>query len=103
MSKKNSGTVEEKLRSLYDLQIIDSRIDQIRIVRGELPLEVQDLEDEIAGMNARLDKYRVEIEGLDGQIADKKNTMEEAKTAIKIVFFIVVVWLFVFYDRNSSH
>ena len=83
MSKKNSGTVEEKLRSLYDLQIIDSRIDQIRIVRGELPLEVQDLEDEIAGMNARLDKYRVEIEGLDGQIADKKNTMEEAKTAIK--------------------
>ena len=83
MSKKNSGTVEEKLRSLYDLQIIDSRIDQIRIVRGELPLEVQDLEDEIAGMNARLDKYRVEIEGLDGQIADKKNTIEEAKTAIK--------------------
>jgi predicted nucleic acid-binding Zn-ribbon protein len=67
MSKKNSGTVEEKLR----------------IVRGELPLEVQDLEDEIAGMNARLDKYRVEIEGLDGQIADKKNTIEEAKTAIK--------------------
>ncbi len=83
MSKKNSGTVEEKLRSLYDLQIIDSRIDQIRIVRGEIPLEVQDLEDEIAGMNARLDKYRVEIEGLDGQIADKKNIIEEAKTAIK--------------------
>ena len=83
MSKKNSGTVEEKLRALYDLQIIDSRIDQIRIVRGELPLEVQDLEDEIAGMNARLDKYKVEIESLDTQIADKKNTIEEAKTAIK--------------------
>ncbi len=83
MSKKNSGSVEEKLRALYDLQIIDSRIDQIRIVRGELPLEVQDLEDEIAGMDARLEKYRVEIAELDNQIAEKRNAIEGAKTAIK--------------------
>lgn len=83
MAKKNSGSVEDKLRSLYDLQIIDSRIDQIRIVRGELPLEVQDLEDEIAGMDARLEKFRVEIAGLDDQIAEKKNLMEDAKAAIK--------------------
>jgi len=83
MAKKNTGTVEEKLRALYDLQIVDSRIDQIRIVRGELPLEVQDLEDEIEGMQARLDKYKVEIDDLDNQIADKKNTIEEAKEAIK--------------------
>ena len=50
--------VEEKLRALYDLQLIDSRIDEIRNVRGELPLEVEDLEDEVAGLSTRLDKFK---------------------------------------------
>ena len=54
MAKKNEVTVEEKLRALYDLQLIDSRVDEIRNVRGELPLEVEDLEDEIAGLEKRL-------------------------------------------------
>ena len=54
MAKKKEVTVEEKLRALYDLQLIDSRIDEIRNVRGELPLEVEDLEDEVAGLNTRL-------------------------------------------------
>ena len=49
MAKKNDVTVEDKLRALYDLQLIDSRVDEIRNVRGELPLEVEDLENEIAG------------------------------------------------------
>jgi len=56
MAKKTEVTVEEKLRALYDLQLIDSRIDEIRSVRGELPLEVEDLEDEVAGLNKRLEK-----------------------------------------------
>ena len=47
MAKKKEQTVEERLRALYDLQLIDSRIDEIRNVRGELPLEVRDLEDEL--------------------------------------------------------
>ena len=47
MAKKTEATVEEKLRALYDLQLIDSRVDEIRNVRGELPLEVEDLEDEV--------------------------------------------------------
>ena len=46
MAKADKITVEEKLRALYDLQLIDSRIDEIKNVRGELPLEVEDLEDE---------------------------------------------------------
>jgi hypothetical protein len=46
MAKKTEITVEEKLRALFDLQLIDSRIDKIRDIRGELPLEVEDLEDE---------------------------------------------------------
>ena len=56
MAKKTTAsTAEDKLRALYDLQLIDSRIDRIRVVRGELPLEVEDLEDEIAGLRARLE------------------------------------------------
>ena len=53
MAKKKEITIEEKLRALYDLQLIDSRIDEIRNIRGELPLEVEDLENEIAGLNTR--------------------------------------------------
>ena len=54
MAKKKEISVEQKLRALYDLQLIDSRIDEIRNVRGELPLEVEDLEDEVAGLNTRI-------------------------------------------------
>ena len=55
MSKKKEVTVEERLRALYDLQLIDARIDEIRNVRGELPLEVEDLEDEVAGLTKRME------------------------------------------------
>lgn len=78
-----TATVEDKLRDLYNLQIIDSRIDEIRIIRGELPLEVQDLEDEIEGMQTKLAKFQLEIGDLDNQVAEKKNLIEEAKAAIK--------------------
>jgi len=83
MSKKTAKSPEEKLRELYDLQIVDSKIDRIRIVRGELPLEVQDLEDELAGLNTRVSKYQEEIEKLDSEIAAKKNAIEESKALIK--------------------
>ena len=53
MAKKKEISVENKLRSLFDLQLIDSRIDEIRSVRGELPLEVEDLENEISGLKTR--------------------------------------------------
>lgn len=84
MAKKaKEGSPEHKLRALYDLQIIDSKIDDIRTVRGELPLEVEDLEDEIAGLNTRLEKLNDEIEALNKEAAAKKNLIEEAKAAIK--------------------
>ena len=57
MAKKTEVTVEEKLRALYDLQLIDSRVDEIRNVRGELPLEVEDLENEIAGMDKKNGRF----------------------------------------------
>jgi predicted nucleic acid-binding Zn-ribbon protein len=58
MATTKELSVEEKLRALYDLQLIDTRIDEIRNVRGELPLEVEDLEDEVAGLTTRLEKLK---------------------------------------------
>ena len=83
MAKKKEPTVEEKLRALYDLQLIDSRIDKIRDIRGELPLEVRDLEDEIEGLNKRIEKSETSLNELDEQISFKKNLIEESKALIK--------------------
>lgn len=82
MAKKTEATVEDKLRELYNLQLIDSRIDEIRNVRGELPLEVQDLEDEIAGLSTRLEKLDAHLTELNENIRTKKNQIEESKGLI---------------------
>jgi hypothetical protein len=83
MAKKKEISVEEKLRSLFDLQIIDSRIDEIRNVRGELPLEVRDLEDDVEGFKLRVQKLEDSLTNVDSQIKSKKNLIEEAKGLIK--------------------
>lgn len=75
--------VEEKLRALYDLQLIHTRIDEIRNVRGELPLEVEDLEDEVAGLTARQEKLKKDLELIEDQIKAKKNAIEDHQAAIK--------------------
>lgn len=75
-------TVAEKLDALYALQKIDSQIDKIRTVRGELPLEVQDLEDEIEGLETRIKKMQDEAKELDTEVSDRKNAMKEAESAI---------------------
>ncbi|KUF40407.1 hypothetical protein HX017_07445 [Myroides marinus] len=82
MTKKKELTVEEKLRALYDLQLIDSRIDEIRNMRGELPLEVEDLQDEVAGLNKRLEKLNIDLSNIEAGIKDKKSSIEEFKVAI---------------------
>ncbi|WHT75196.1 hypothetical protein QK342_10130 [Myroides odoratimimus] len=82
MTKKKELTVEEKLRALYDLQLIDSRIDEIRNMRGELPLEVEDLQDEVAGLNKRLEKSNIDLSNIEASIKDKKAAIEEFKAAI---------------------
>jgi predicted nucleic acid-binding Zn-ribbon protein len=79
---KKIQTVEDKLRALYTLQLIDSSIDKIRTVRGELPIEVQDLEDELEGLSTRCDKINSEIKELEDQITGKKHTIVESKSAI---------------------
>jgi len=79
---KKELTVAEKLDGLHSLQLIDSEIDRIRIIRGELPLEVQDLEDELEGLDRRIEKINDEIKKWDTGIADFKNANKDAETAI---------------------
>jgi predicted nucleic acid-binding Zn-ribbon protein len=76
-------TVESKLRTLYDLQLIDSRIDEIANMRGELPLEVKDLEDEVEGLKTRLENLNTDIENHETSIANKKNAIDDAKALMK--------------------
>lgn len=80
---KKEVTVEEKLRALYSLQLIDCQIDELTSVRGELPLEVQDLEDEIAGLESRLEKLATEMQNITQEISNRKNAIEESKALIK--------------------
>lgn len=75
-------TVAEKLDALYALQKIDSQIDKIRTVRGELPLEVQDLEDEIEGLETRIKNLQDEVKELETEIADRKMATKDAEAAI---------------------
>ncbi|MEJ6776095.1 MAG: C4-type zinc ribbon domain-containing protein [Crocinitomicaceae bacterium] len=79
---KKEATVAEKLDRLYDLQLIDSEIDRIKTVRGELPLEVQDLEDELAGLDTRVVKMQEEIKTLETEVSDRKNANKDSDTAI---------------------
>jgi predicted nucleic acid-binding Zn-ribbon protein len=79
---KKEVTVAEKLDALYQLQKIDSEIDRIRTVRGELPLEVQDLEDELLGLETRLNKIQDEVREIEQDILDRKNATKDAEVAI---------------------
>ncbi|MCX6184883.1 MAG: hypothetical protein NTX74_07560 [Flavobacterium sp.] len=83
MANTKELSVEEKLRALYDLQLIHTRIDEIRNVRGELPLEVEDLEDEVTGLSARSEKLKADLEVIEEQIKDKKIAIEDHQAAIK--------------------
>ena len=83
MAKKTTAsTAEDKLRALYDLQLIDSRIDRIRVVRGELPLEVEDLEDEIAGLRTRLERLEEDLDLVNQRISAYKIQIEDSKALI---------------------
>ena len=85
MAKKKATTVsvEDRLRALYQLQIVDSEIDKIRIVRGELPLEIEDLEDLLAGLQTRLEKLNSELDAINNEILTKKNANLDAEALVK--------------------
>ena len=80
MAEKKETTVENKLKQLYALQEIDSELDQIEILKGELPIEVSDLEDEIVGLETRAKKLQSAVEDVEHEIAKHKANIEEART-----------------------
>ena len=85
MAKKDPTdlTVEEKLKALYQLQTTLSAIDEKRALRGELPLEVQDLEDDIAGLTTRIEKIQTDIEQFDRAINQKQHEIEDAQASVE--------------------
>ncbi len=81
-TEKTDLSVEEKLKALFSLQKVNSEVDKIRTLRGELPLEVQDLEDEIAGLQTRIEKYQEEVKGMETAVSAKKNEIVQAQSLI---------------------
>ena len=83
MAKAKQATVEQKLLALYKLQTIDTQIDKIKTLRGELPVEVQDLEDEIAGLQTRVSNINEEIVNFENSIKDKESMIVDSSALIK--------------------
>src|SRR6266481_3493770 len=83
MASVKEFSVEEKLSSMVTLQKIDSKLDEVQILKGELPMEVKDLEDEIEGLHARQTRVEEEINGIQEFINQKKEIIKEADALIK--------------------
>lgn len=83
VSDERDLDIEQKLTSLYALQCVDSAIDKIRTLRGELPLEVQDLEDDIAGYSSKIEKVEAEMAEINKNIADRKAAITDNKAQLK--------------------
>ena len=82
MAVATEKTVEERMRELFRLQQIDSQIDEIEILKGELPMEVSDLEDEIVGLNTRVNRLEGQVKELKLEIARHDNNMRESEQMI---------------------
>lgn len=83
IKEKVDASIEGKLRSLYHLQLVDSKIDRLRTIRGELPLEVSDLEDTVAGLETRLTNVTEEVAALENQLNEKKQSIKDFQSNIK--------------------
>lgn len=83
IKEKVDASVEGKLKSLYQLQLTDSKIDRLRTIRGELPLEVADLEDTVAGLETRLSNVTQEVEELENSSNEKKQSIKDFQSNIK--------------------
>ncbi len=79
MAKKEL-TVEDKLKALYELQMIDSELDKIKVLRGELPIEVKDLEDELVGMDKRIERVKSSINEIEQEISGYRGSIKDAES-----------------------
>ncbi len=82
MAAVKEQSISDKLRALYSLQLVDSRMDEISVLRGELPMEVSDLEDEITGLKTRLKKLENSITDIDNEIRNHNTNIKEAENLI---------------------
>ena len=80
---KVDTSIEEKLRHLFRLQKIDSKVDEIQILKGELPMEVKDLDDELTGLKTRIAKIEDDLSQVENNIAARKNAIKESESLIK--------------------
>jgi predicted nucleic acid-binding Zn-ribbon protein len=76
-------TVEQKLEALYELQTIHTKVDKIRQTRGELPMEVADLEDDVAGLETRIQKIKADLDDTEDAIVNRKNMIKESLALVK--------------------
>lgn len=83
MAKKKTNSIVAKLQRIFDLQIIDSKIDQIQILKGQLPIEVKDLEDEIEGLTSRVEKLTKTLADVDTEIANHNNNIKTSEALIE--------------------
>ncbi len=83
VADKNEVPIEDRLKALYQLQQVDSSIDRIRVIRGELPIEVSDLEDEIIGLETRVQNLTEEAAVLESEVSKKKQQIKESKDMVK--------------------
>jgi predicted nucleic acid-binding Zn-ribbon protein len=83
IKEKIDASIEGKLKNLYHLQLVDSKIDKLRTIRGELPLEVSDLEDTVAGLETRLTNVTEEVNELENQLGEKKQNIKDFQANIK--------------------
>src|SRR6187401_3357456 len=83
MAAVKEFSIEEKLSALVLLQKVDTKIDEIQILKGELPMEVKDLEDELAGLKTRIGKIEDELKEMDQNIQNRKNGNKESESLIK--------------------
>lgn len=82
-TKEQGQNVEDKLKDIFELQQVESEVDKIQTLRGELPLEVQDLEDELVGLETRIKNFEDEIKELENAVAKKKVEISDAQVLIK--------------------
>ena len=82
MAKTTKG-VAEKLKQIFQLQLIDSKIDKIQVLKGELPIEVSDLEDEITGLETRTSKLKAKIDEIDHEISSHNANIKESNLLIE--------------------
>jgi predicted nucleic acid-binding Zn-ribbon protein len=83
IKEKIDASIEGKLKNLYHLQLVDSKIDKLRTIRGELPLEVSDLEDTVTGLQTRLENVTEEVAELENQLNEKKQAIKDFQSNIK--------------------